>query len=100
MPDQFAVILDNGYFENSTDYDSLIPPEALILTINGKTFGSGGLLNSAPETVTLFDSDIQSTTVKESQMKKLTCLWETTQLIGLTLLFSSVLQDSRTAFHL
>jgi len=57
LPDQFAVILDNGYFENSTDYDSLIPPEALILTINGNTFGSRGLLNSAPETVTLFNSD-------------------------------------------
>jgi len=56
-PNQFAVILDNGYFENSTDYDSLIPPDALILTINGSTFGSRGLLNSAPETVTLFDFD-------------------------------------------
>ena len=57
LPDQFAVILDNGYFENSTDYDSLIPPEALVLTINGNTFGSRGLLNSAPEPVTLFNSD-------------------------------------------
>ena len=56
-PDQFAVILDNGYFENSTDYDSLIPPDALILTISGNTFGSRGLLNSAPETVTLFNPD-------------------------------------------
>lgn len=57
LPHQFAVILDNGYFENSTDYDSLIPPDALILTINGNTFGSRGLLNSAPETVTLFNPD-------------------------------------------
>ena len=55
--DQFAIILDNGYFENSTDYDSLIPPGALILTINGNTFGSRGLLNSAPETVRLFNPD-------------------------------------------
>lgn len=56
-PAQYGIILDNGYFENSTEYDSLIPPEALILTIDGATFGLNGLLNSAPETVTLFAPD-------------------------------------------
>ena len=56
-PAQYGIILDNGYFGNSTEYDSLIPPEALILTIDGVTFGFKGLLNSAPETVTLFAPD-------------------------------------------
>ena len=106
-PFQFAVILDNGYFENSTDYDSLIPSDALILTINGNTFGSRGLLTQLRK-LSLFlvrivfrlqNTLIRSTTVKEFRMKKLTCLWETTQLIGLTHLFLSVLRDSRTVFH-
>ena len=52
-PSQYGIILDNGYFDNSTQYDSIIPQDALILTINGVTFGSRGLLNSAPETVTI-----------------------------------------------
>ena len=56
-PAQYGIILDNGYFENSTEYDSLIPPEALVLTIDGVTFGFKGLLNSAPETVTLLAPD-------------------------------------------
>ena len=36
-PQQFGLILDPGYFQNSSQYEWLIPEEALILTIdNGK----------------------------------------------------------------
>ncbi|MFH1943826.1 MAG: lamin tail domain-containing protein [bacterium] len=56
QPGQYAVILDRDYFGNSTSYDLLIPEEALVLTIDGATFGSGGLSNSMPETVVLYDA--------------------------------------------
>ncbi len=56
-PGQFAVILDASYFGNSTTYDSLIPPEALILTIDNKTFGSRGFSNSSAETVFLINAE-------------------------------------------
>ena len=52
-PQQFGIILDPDYFGNSTIYDDLIPPDALILTIAGSTFGSGAFSNSQPETVHL-----------------------------------------------
>jgi hypothetical protein len=52
---QFGIILDGGYLENSTYYDSLIPDEALKLTIDNATFGSSGLSNSTPETVSLIN---------------------------------------------
>ncbi len=52
-PGQFALILDSGYFENSDHYDGIIPDDALILTINNATFGSGGLSNSTAEPVIL-----------------------------------------------
>jgi len=52
---QFGIILDGGYLENSTYYDSLIPDEALKLTINNATFGSSGLSNSTSETVSLIN---------------------------------------------
>ncbi len=55
-PGQFAVILDPGYFTSSDQYDSLIPENALILTIDNSTFGSGGLSNSTPETIILINS--------------------------------------------
>ncbi len=55
-PGQFAVILDGSYFENSTTYDSIIPPEALILKISDGAFGSGGLANTRPERLTLIDA--------------------------------------------
>ena len=54
-PGQFGLILDAGYFDNSTSYDSLIPPEALILTIDGATFGQKGWSNSLEKTVILLD---------------------------------------------
>jgi len=53
---QYAVILDGSYFENSTTYDGVIPDSALIITINGNTFGSSGLSNTKPELISLIDS--------------------------------------------
>lgn len=55
-PQQFAVILDPSYFTSSTQYDALLPPEALILTISDNAFGSGGFSNSSAETVILIDA--------------------------------------------
>lgn len=55
-PGQFAVILDAGYFGNSTTYDSLIPPDALLLTIDDGSFGQSGWANSLPEPVNLIDA--------------------------------------------
>ncbi|MGH7454899.1 MAG: lamin tail domain-containing protein, partial [bacterium] len=55
-PQQFAIVLDPGYFLTTGIYDSLIPADALILTINDNTFGSGGLSNSTAETVVLVDA--------------------------------------------
>lgn len=55
-PGQFAVIFDPSYFENSTVYDSLVPPTALLLTLDNTTFGSSGLSNSTAETVSLLNS--------------------------------------------
>ncbi len=55
-PGQFAVVLDPNYFQSPAVYDSLIPSQALILTINDNSFGSGGLSNSAAETIVLLDA--------------------------------------------
>lgn len=55
-PRKYAIILDPDYFANSTVYQNLIPPEALIVTIDNSTFGSGGLSNSTAEIVSIFDS--------------------------------------------
>ncbi len=57
MPGQFGIILDQSYFDNSTLYDSRIPPESLILTIDNGTFGSRGLSNSTAETIALLNAD-------------------------------------------
>jgi len=54
-PLQFAILLDPGYFDNDPVYAILIPQEALVLTINNSTFGSGGLSNSTTETISLLD---------------------------------------------
>ncbi len=56
-PGQFAIILDQSYFDNSDIYNELIPESALILTIDNLTFGSGGLSNSSPETISLINSN-------------------------------------------
>lgn len=55
-PQSFAIILDPGYFENSTIYDDLIPESVLHLTLDNATFGSGGLSNSTAKTIQLLDS--------------------------------------------
>jgi len=55
-PGQFGLILDSGYFNNSTTYDSLISEEALVLTIDGASFGQRGLSNSVAKSVVLLDS--------------------------------------------
>lgn len=52
----YGLILDPDYFGNSDTYDPFIPPECLILTLDGSTFGSGGFSNSSAETVTLTDA--------------------------------------------
>jgi hypothetical protein len=56
-PLQFGLILDPGYFQNSTQYDDLIPEEALVLTIDNNTFGSSGLSNSSSEPVILISGN-------------------------------------------
>jgi hypothetical protein len=56
-PNQYAIILDPDYFGQSTSYDSLIPGETLVLTLEGNTLGSGGLSNANSETVTILDSE-------------------------------------------
>ena len=55
-PQQFGLILDPGYFQNSTQYEGLIPEEALIITIDNNTFGSSGLSNSKSEPIILISS--------------------------------------------
>ena len=54
-PQQYAVILDPSYFNNSTIYDNLIPETALILTIEDASFGSYGWSNTVPESVILLN---------------------------------------------
>ncbi|KPK89422.1 hypothetical protein AMJ80_09800 [bacterium SM23_31] len=56
QPGQYGIVLDPDYFINSTLYDSIIPPEALILTIDGPTIGSRGLSNSTPELISIVSS--------------------------------------------
>ncbi|MDZ7265702.1 MAG: lamin tail domain-containing protein [candidate division KSB1 bacterium] len=55
-PQQFAVILDPTYFSSSTQYQTLIPAEALVVTISDNAFGSGGFSNSTAETVILLNA--------------------------------------------
>ncbi|UCE04842.1 MAG: lamin tail domain-containing protein [bacterium] len=55
-PQQYAIILDPGYFQNSEQYENLIPADALILTIDDGSFGSQGLSNSYPEPIILISS--------------------------------------------
>ncbi|MFQ5601967.1 MAG: lamin tail domain-containing protein [bacterium] len=55
-PGQFGLILDPSYFDNSSTYDELIPENCLILTLDNSTFGSRGLSNSTPETVSVLDA--------------------------------------------
>lgn len=54
---QYGIILDASYFDNSTLYNSLIPPDALILTIDDGSFGRYGWSNTVSEPVILMDAD-------------------------------------------
>jgi hypothetical protein len=57
QPQQYGLILDPDYFaDSSTVYNNLIPPNALVLTIDGITFGNRGLSNSTAEAVVLVTS--------------------------------------------
>lgn len=57
-PGQFAVIFDSDYFSlSSTLYDSIIPLTSLKLTIDGVTFGNGGLSNSRAKTILLVTAE-------------------------------------------
>lgn len=52
-PRAYALILDPGYWDNSAVYDTVISPNALILTIADNAFGAYGLRNNPPDTVIL-----------------------------------------------
>ncbi|HEX7343677.1 MAG TPA: lamin tail domain-containing protein [bacterium] len=52
-PQCYALILDPGYWDHSDVYDTLMDPEALLLTINDGSFGAFGLRNDPPDTVVL-----------------------------------------------
>ncbi|MFQ5630057.1 MAG: lamin tail domain-containing protein [bacterium] len=56
QPGRYAVIFDLDYFKQSGFYDALIPDSALVLAINDKTLGSGGLSNSQAEKIVLLDA--------------------------------------------
>lgn len=56
-PRSYALIVDQGYSLNSNSYDSLIPDEALVVTIDGASFGQNGWTNSASKTVVLVRPD-------------------------------------------
>ncbi len=56
-PGQFAVVLDGSYFGHSTRYDSIIPPQALVLKIDDGAFGSNGFSNTISEKVLLKDAN-------------------------------------------
>ncbi len=56
LPGQYAVILDPNYFSDSSDA-YLMPPQALVATIAGATFGTNGFSNSVGEAVILRTAD-------------------------------------------
>ena len=56
QPQQYAVILDGSYFDNSAAYDEVIPDSVLIIKIDDNAFGSSGLSNSQSERLALIDA--------------------------------------------
>ncbi len=58
-PGTFGLILDAGYFDHSNSYDDLIPDNAVVLTIDGATFGRNGWTNSVSKHVVLLNPDGQ-----------------------------------------
>ena len=59
-PGMFAVIFDWDYEPEEGSYNHLIPADALVMHIDGPTFGSGGMLNSVAERVLLLDTNFQA----------------------------------------
>lgn len=57
QPEQFALVLSPKYYEESTEYDDMIPSEALLLTIHNTQFGAYGLYNTKGERVSLLTPD-------------------------------------------
>jgi hypothetical protein len=55
-PGQFVLVLDADYFSQSDSYDTLVPVDALVITVEGSTLGSAGLSNTKSKTVMLYDS--------------------------------------------
>ena len=53
FPDRYTLVLDQNYFDSERIYDAVIPEEALILSIDGPTFGFRRFSNSTGETVHL-----------------------------------------------
>lgn len=56
QPRQYGIILDSGYFGNSSRYNQLIPSDALIVTIDDAAFGSSGLTNTSPKPIILISN--------------------------------------------
>ncbi|MBN1478999.1 hypothetical protein EH223_15000 [candidate division KSB1 bacterium] len=56
-PGQHAIVLVPQYFDESNAYDSVIPEDALILTIDKSQFGAYGFKNSESECVSLHQPD-------------------------------------------
>jgi len=57
QPGQFAVLFVPDYYSESNAYQSIIPGDALRLTIGQSLFGSNGLANSRGETISLCSPD-------------------------------------------
>jgi hypothetical protein len=55
-PLSFALVLDPGYWGNSTIYDPVMNQDALIVTISDGSFGANGLRNDPPDTVVLLNA--------------------------------------------
>ncbi len=53
LPGQYGIILVSKYFSESRSYDTVIPAEALLLTIDASRLGANGLNNSVGERVSL-----------------------------------------------
>ena len=57
QPGQYGIIFDANYFsDSSASYIDIIPETALLLKIDGLTFGSGGWSNSTAESVFLVNA--------------------------------------------
>ena len=60
-PGQYAAIFDSNYNTSSGAYHSIIPPEALVLKINGASFLSSGLVANYNKKIFLVRADNDTT---------------------------------------